>query len=113
VATNQLRVTLQSLNLRHPDQDLEAALKSGDHRFVCVYGITEKAPGVEELDNAALQRQGMRCLEGTSDAVESPAHDELIRQAISYARDYNVELLRRIGEVPVSPNTSLERTRAE
>ena len=110
-ATEQLRITLQSLDLQRPAQDLDAALMAGDSRFVCVYGITADAPGVESLDRPVLQRQGMKCLEGTSDAIESPEHNELIRRASRYARDYNVELLRRINAASVSPNTSLERTR--
>jgi hypothetical protein len=98
---SQLRETLSHLSLATPVADLDQNLASGDKRFVCVRGVTSYAPGVDDASELP-GRYGMRCLDGTSDALENADHEKLMDSATSYARVYNSELNRRIrlGIVP-------------
>jgi hypothetical protein len=76
--------------------DLEANLKRGDRRFVGLNGYTCTAPGVGDDDAKLVTQFGLRCFEGTSDAIEGANHSALLGKAAKYAREYHVELLRRI-----------------
>jgi outer membrane lipoprotein LolB len=96
--TKRLSLALEKLDLSNPVADLDAALRAGDKRFVCVLGYGATAPGVSTKDEISLQSRGMRCIEGTSDALESDEHERLTGKAIAYARSYNLELMRRIRD---------------
>jgi hypothetical protein len=96
--TKKLRATLAALTLSSPSTDLDLALRSGDKRFICTYGYSTAAPGLGEAEWATLESHGQKCLEGTSDAIENSEHDGLLHSAQDYARQYNLELLRRIRQ---------------
>jgi hypothetical protein len=96
--TEQLSRALEKLDLSNPIADLDASLRAGDKRFVCVFGYAATAPGVSQADEVTVQRRGMKCIEGTSDALESDEHERLIGKATNYARSYNLELVRRIRD---------------
>ena len=93
--TSQLRETLSHVSLETPVVDLDRYLALGDKRFVCVRGYTSIAPGVDDASDLT-ERYGMRCLDGTSDGIESAEHEKLMASAYRYARMYNAELIRRI-----------------
>ena len=97
---------LAGLDLAHPESDVAANLAKGDARYICVYGYAATTPGTDRR----IPADELRCLEGTSDAVESSRHEQLNKDALRYARTYNIALDQRL-ESGVPPNTSLERTR--
>jgi hypothetical protein len=92
-----LRATLAALNLSDPVTDLDANLAKQDRRFIGVNGYTCTAPGVFDADGALVKLYGLRCLSGTSDAIQSTRHEALVAQAKQYASTYNVELQRRLS----------------
>ena len=94
--------TLATLNLSDPFADLELNLKQGDHRFIGINGYTCMATGIADIEYQLLRRFGFRCLDGTSDVIESKEHDRLQEKASAYAREYILELYRSIkkGLVP-------------
>jgi outer membrane lipoprotein LolB len=100
--TRALAATLASLNLADPAADLDVHLKSGDIRFIGINGYTCTAPGVADADTDVVSRHGMRCLEGTSDAIENSEHASLVQKASKYAMEYNSELIRRIRSGSIS-----------
>jgi hypothetical protein len=56
---------------------------------------------LQALSKKALvltKQYGTRCLEGTSDVIESEEHGMLIEIAITYAEQYNIELLKKLKE---------------
>jgi hypothetical protein len=91
-----LAATLAPLHLSAPALDLDENLKRGDTRFVGFNGFTCVAPGTSDGDAALVGRYGLRCLEGTGDAILGPEHEALLNKANTYAAAYNAELLRRI-----------------
>jgi len=86
----RLRTTLSTLNLKDPGADARAHVAQGDLRPVGVYGFTCSIPGPE--GNLPPPQVGIRCLDGTSDAVESEEHRRLIKVAADYALAYDREL---------------------
>ena len=92
----RLTVTLGSLNVADPAADVDANLKHNDSRFVGINGITCAAPDLLATDSALLKQHGLRCLEGTGDALTSSDYAKLLDQASKYAVRYNAELLRRL-----------------
>ena len=88
-----LKRTMESLHLENPTQDVDVRITNKDMRFVGVYGYSCSAPGIEKDDLALIQKHGIRCLDGTSDYIESERHRQLIESAISYAEKYNRYLL--------------------
>lgn len=95
--TARLEATLKKLSINMPATDLDTNLRAGDKRFIGINGIVCGPPGVPEADAIAVVRKfGIRCLEGTSDAVQGAKRTQLIDHATKYAEAYNVELLRRI-----------------
>lgn len=84
-STATLSRTLATLNLSDPFADLELNLKRGDHRFIGINGYTCMAPGIADTEYQLLRRFGLRW-----------------EKASAYAREYNLELYRRIkkGLVP-------------
>ena len=86
-----LRATLKSLNLQNPASDAMRNFGKGDLRLIGVNGYSCSLPGrpvpaQEEL----AQKNGMYCLEGTSDV----GLRQLNQQAWAYALHYNVALLK-------------------
>ena len=92
----ELTKTLASLNLENPIADLDRNLGVGNRSFVGISGYSCYAPGTDKAPEPQSERFGTKCLRGTSDVVEGDVHLALIDKATSYARAYNVELLRRI-----------------
>lgn len=88
--TMRLRATLSSLNLKDPGADARAHVAQGDLRPVGIYGFTCSIPGPES--NLPPPKVGVRCLDGTSDALESGEHRRLIEAAEVYALAYDQEL---------------------
>jgi outer membrane lipoprotein LolB len=102
-----LKATLATLNLADPVADLEANLAKQDKRFIGINGYTCTAPGIKDEDHDEYMLvhsslYGLKCLAGTSDAIESNEHMALISRAETYARTYNVELRRRIRNGSIS-----------
>jgi len=95
-STATLSRTIATLNLSDPLADLDLSLKRGDHRFIGINSYTCMAPGISDADYRLMRRFGLRCLDGTSDAIESKEHERLQEKASAYARTYNLELYRRI-----------------
>ena len=87
---------LEWLTDADPARDLEVAWDRGDRRFIGVYGYAAYIPGVPESASRRLTEQGVRYLEGTSDAIESRAHGHAVARATEYARRYNELLLERL-----------------
>jgi hypothetical protein len=85
-----LRTTLSHLNLRDPRQDAKDHVASGDLRPVGLNGYTCSVPGSK--GNSRPPKVGIRCLDGTSDFVESQEHGHLIEVARAYAIAYNEAL---------------------
>jgi hypothetical protein len=94
--TRVLTKTLATLNLADPVADLDAHLSHGDLRFVGISGYICVAPGVDGQEANLVQKYGLRCLEGTSEAIGNSEPSALLKKAQSYAAAYNAELLRRI-----------------
>lgn len=90
-----LAATLSNVNLSDPAADAALHIRQGDMRPVGIYGYTCAYPGAasKALDDLQL-KNGLRCLDGTSDAPESPRHGKLIQAASAYAATYNTALVR-------------------
>jgi hypothetical protein len=87
-------VKLQWVEHADPVADATKALAQSDHRLLGVYGITLVLPGTDSAAGptyAALY--GLRPIEGTSDAIESPRHAQLVQEATDYAARYNSYVL--------------------
>ena len=86
-----LRATLRSLNLQNPASDAMVNFGKGDLRLIGVNGFTCSLPGRPVLVQEELaQKNGMYCLEGTSDV----GLRQLNQQARAYALHYNAALLK-------------------
>ncbi len=88
--------TLENLNLDNPTEDVEKHVANNDFKFIGIYGYSCSSPGVEKENLALIQKYGMRCLDGTSDNIESDFHMRLIETAIRYAEKYNHFLLKKL-----------------
>ena len=95
-----LKTTLRSLNLKNPESDLDINFKNNDYRYICLYGYACYTPGVESTKMREIDPMEMRCLDGTSDAIESSEHKILIGQAEKYAETYNKLLLEKLRKNP-------------
>lgn len=93
-----LMATLATLNLADPVADLDANLAKQDKRFIGINGYTCDAPGISNDDYQLVHSSiyGLKCLEGTSDAIQSDADGALLLRADAYAKTYNLELRRRV-----------------
>ncbi len=86
-------MTLSSLNLADPSEDVRRNTTEGDYRFVGVIDYSCHLPGREGLDLERLAKTyGMRCLAGTSDVIESDEFGVLMEQARQYGIRYNTVL---------------------
>ena len=91
-----LKTTIGGLNIGNPEVDVDKNTGNNDFRFICICGLTCYAPGVEKDDLTLTKKYGVRCLEGTSDAIESDEHEKLIQTARIYAEAYNMLLLKKL-----------------
>src|SRR5690348_3943897 len=92
--TDRLKLELASMNLAQPQEDVEKNVAKGDLRHICLWDLSSEVPGV---DVSGLDRSQVRCLEGTSDAIEGDRHAALIREARAYAAAYNAALAIRLS----------------
>jgi hypothetical protein len=85
---------LQWVEHADPVLDARTALAHGDNRLLGVNGVTLGLPGADPDKQSSLAAQyGVRQIEGTSDALESPRHAELVKEAREYALRYNSVIL--------------------
>lgn len=98
VNATRLDRVLNSLNEETPARDVEKNQSRGDYRYVGCWGEPGGPffPGVAESKWPAIrQRKQYWTLDGTTNAIESNHHKQLINRAWQYARRYNEELERR------------------
>lgn len=81
--------------LEHADaaQDVQAAIRGNDLRFLGIAGYVVEVPGAE-TSRHLHEKYGVRVIEGTSDVVFGREHSRLIGVARRYARQYNALLLK-------------------
>lgn len=103
--TALLRSELETLHINDPDQDMRKKMEKNDFRFVCICGFICYTPSVEKDNLKLVKIYGRRCLEGTSDGIDSEEHGKLIGVAIDYADKYNSLLLK---ELKKDPNKAME-----
>lgn len=85
-----LKTTLASLDLANPTNEAERNFAHGDWRLIGVTDYSCMPPGREGIALEPLARTvGLRCLEGTSDALEGSEHERLDQVARLYAIAYN------------------------
>jgi hypothetical protein len=94
--------TMNKLNLTNPIADVEANIARGDKRFIGINGYSCDEPGVDAHDRSLVDRFHTHCLEGTSDVIGGNLDFALLEAAMSYARAYNGELVRRIHDGSVT-----------
>jgi hypothetical protein len=80
---------LRKLRIDHAVSDARESLAAKDTRLLAVRGYTVEVPGVREDVRAIESTCGIRIIEGTSDAIEGPEHQQLIANARAYAEKYN------------------------
>lgn len=88
-----LEATLASLNLESPASDAMTNFSKGDLRLIGVNSFTCSLPGASvQVQEELAQKNGVHCLEGTSDAGSR----QLNEQAAAYALRYNVALVKLV-----------------
>ncbi|MBA1444677.1 MAG: hypothetical protein M3H12_04045 [Chromatiales bacterium] len=76
--------------------DADTAIKRGDHRLIAMATRNPTLPGVPvESSSKAKSVCGIRYLEGSTDAVVSDLHLQLLQAAQEYAEQYNHIMLKR------------------
>lgn len=85
-----LKTYLLPINLEAPEEDLKARIKHHDNRFIAIGGFRVTYPGL--TDKELLCKYGFRYIIGTSDALESREHRDLIQAFSRYAAKYNKAL---------------------
>lgn len=95
-----LKTTLGTLNIDNPEKDLDENIRNKDLRFICICGYACYTPRVEQSDLSLTKKYGIKCLDGTSDLIESDEHAKLIKDTIKYAERYNGLLLKEIKNRP-------------
>lgn len=102
-ATVLMREEIKTLNLANPISDLQSHINAGSYRFVGVNGLVACYPhGVSPYQTDLVEKYGVRCIAGTSDALENEEHATMVKAVIKYASIYNSKLanfLRR-GDAP-------------
>lgn len=93
-----LRGIISHLNIKKPESDLANNLKNGDKRFIGINGYTCVVPGITESNSVLVSAYGIHCLRGTSDAIDSFEHAQLMSIAIQYAKQYNKLLINNLSE---------------
>jgi hypothetical protein len=77
-----------------PADRLAEALTNADTRFLGVSGLTMSVPSVDDAPRA-IREGRVHSIPGTTDAVISEEHADLVQRASRYAGAYNALLLRR------------------
>ena len=94
---------------KDPKLDVAVAIKGGDFRFYAVNGFASgMVPGTDQngVDADVILLYGTQTIAGTTDAIDSDSHAELIEHAREYARAYNKLLLEYLrGSGNKKPNT--------
>lgn len=85
-----LKTHLLPINLEAPKEDLKARIAHQDFRFIAIgaFGITY--PGLKNKELLCIHF--FRYITGTSDALESKEHGELMQAFKNYAIKYNSAL---------------------
>ena len=86
------------LEAANPGREAELALGRGDRRLLAVEGYALYAPGAVGPTELLRQQGRLRILAHTSDSVIGDEHARYNRVAATFAKAYNCELLRRLGE---------------
>ncbi|MBS7457301.1 hypothetical protein [Coralloluteibacterium stylophorae] len=90
-----LRRTAASLHLDDPEGDAQRSVSEGDTRFIGITDYSCHPPGRHGTRLEALvELHGLRCLAGTSDALESAEHAQLQRELSVYGIAYNRALMK-------------------
>ena len=88
-----LRTTVAGLNLADPEADAVRNFSLGDTRFIGIRDVGCHAPGREGIELGDLVKaHGLRCLDGTTDALEDDAHRVLQGKVVQYGIAYNKRL---------------------
>jgi len=85
-----LKTYLLPINLETPESDLTARISHEDFRFIAIGGFGVEYPGLKNKELLCIY--GFRYIIGTSDALESKEHRNLIQAFKNYAMRYNVKL---------------------
>lgn len=91
--TKQLETTLRSLNELDPESDVSGRIKTGDFRYVGCTGEPGGPffPGIPQSEWQRIREEkNFWTLNGTSDAIESHHHHQLINRARVYAERFNI-----------------------
>jgi|ERR1041384_3392510 hypothetical protein len=107
---HQVHYSALSRDIRRRDavQEAEAAWNRGDQRFMGIYGLGMRYPGVP--DNANLrEKHGVNPIQGTSDCLVGDTQCEFQHLAEEFASRYNREILARIERTPTLKTGSPER----
>jgi hypothetical protein len=80
---------LQRLKVEKAANEARKSLESGDSRLLAVEGYAIDVPGVEEDSTKIHATCGIKIIQGTSDAINSPQQKQLIDNARAYAERYN------------------------
>ena len=89
-----LGVTLTKVNESNPADDARQNILNGDTRYIGLMGYGVYCPGLPSDQHP----NNYRILAGTSDVVESQYHRRLLKRALQYATEYNVELHSRLNK---------------
>jgi hypothetical protein len=85
---------LQWVEYADPILDARSALGHGDDRLLGVKGVALSVPATEPTKASSYAAQhGVRPIDGTGDALESPRHAQLEKEATEYALRYNDYIL--------------------
>jgi hypothetical protein len=112
--SNELRRVVHEelgrLRYADPAKDLQVSMQKGDCRFVGLQGFTIYVPGLNEPDLERYRaKYGVNVIKGTSDAIETPEHAELIEVGRDYAEHYNHLLLQKIGSSSWQPGNCIPK----
>jgi len=81
------------------EKDLKAAVEKSDYSFLTLASRVPVVPGIEPNDAADLiSRCGQKYIPGLGDVIFDDAHEKLHSKAMSYAKQYNKELLKYCKE---------------
>ncbi len=90
-----LKTHLLLINLDAPESDLDARISHKDFRFIAIGGFGMEFPGLKNKE--LLCTYGFRFITGTSDALESKEHGELMGSFRLYAQKYNIKMESLVG----------------
>src|SRR5690606_32515014 len=90
-----LKTHLLPIRLESPQSDLDLRLEHQDYRFIAIGAFGVTYPGLK--DKELLCVHGYRYITGTSDAIESKEHSQLVQAFTAYAVKYNTLLEARLS----------------